>query len=318
MSKPLVQLRGVSKTFGIFKALSDVTFDLPEGEVFGYIGPNGAGKTTTMKILAGLISKFDGELTIGGRKGKRRADLHDLIGFVPQSAGFQNWRTVESALATLGTLSGVESTLLKKRMDELLERFDLIEHRHKKVKTLSGGMAQKLGLIQALLHEPKLLILDEPLAGLDPVSRRLVKQVVRERRDAGTTVIFSSHILSDLQDVADRVGILDDGKIVEIGTLPELVKVFGLPIDVALEFSVVPASVDFVEADAAVEHATERRHGDWLLRLTDGADLDAVVHRLIEATLAGGGQLRAIGSVEPNLDELYAKFIARDGQSADA
>jgi len=181
--EPLVQLRGVTKKYYGHAVLSDVSFDIKPGEVFGYIGPNGAGKTTTLKILAGLIQKFEGEVIVAGANVvKDRDRAHRMIGYLPQSCGFQNWRTVDSALDVLGALSGVDAPTRKKRIPELLERFGLAQARFKKVKDLSGGMAQKMGLIQALLHAPKLLVLDEPLEGLDPPTRNLLKDIIRERQ----------------------------------------------------------------------------------------------------------------------------------------
>ena len=169
----IVELRGVSKRYRDLHALTDVSFDLHEGEVFGYLGPNGAGKTTTLKILAGLIHKFEGSVQVAGHSmPERRDDVHKLIGFLPQSAGFQDWRTADNALRTFGILSGVPEREVSVRIGEWLERFDLEKVRHKRINKLSGGMIQKLGFIQALLHRPKLLILDEPLAGLDPASWR--------------------------------------------------------------------------------------------------------------------------------------------------
>ncbi|MEM2130785.1 MAG: ABC transporter ATP-binding protein, partial [Candidatus Bathyarchaeia archaeon] len=221
--KPFVILRNVSKDYAGFRALNNVSFEINEGEVFGYIGPNGAGKTTTMKILVGLISDFQGEVHIGGfTLPKQREDAHRLLGYLPQNVAFQEWRTVNHALTTFGRLSGLTSPQVEKRIPEVLELVGLQDARHKKISQLSGGMTQKIGLAQALLHEPKLLVLDEPLGGLDPFSRHQFKQIVLELSKKGTTILFSSHILSDVQDVADRIGILNRGCLKQVGTLNEL------------------------------------------------------------------------------------------------
>jgi len=311
-SEPLLQLRGVSKAYYGQQVLNDVSFELRRGEVFGYIGPNGAGKTTTLKILAGLITKFDGTVTIGGADVvKERARAHAQIGFMPQSCGFQTWRTVESALDTLATLSGVDEAARRQRIPALLERFDLLAARGKKIKELSGGMTQKLGLIQALLHEPPLLVLDEPLEGLDPPSRQMLKDVIRERRAAGTTVLFSSHILSDVEHIADRVGILNKGAVATTGSIRELMTTFGLPIEIDLVFAKVPTDLGFIRSGGFVA-IEERRPDGWRFRLPTGAtpdDADRAIHALVEHTLAGGGRLRKIGIVEPALDELFARYI---------
>jgi len=305
----LVQLENVRKKFYAQVVLDGLSLDIREGEVFGYIGPNGAGKTTTLKILAGLITKFEGRVRVAGNdivKDRRKA--HEVIGFMPQACGFQSWRTVQSALDSLGELSGVPDEQRAKRIPALLERFKLEGARYKKVKELSGGMTQKLGLIQALLHEPRLLVLDEPLEGLDPPSRNLLKEILRERQHAGTTVLFSSHILSDVDDVADRIGILNRGQLATSGSIRELVADFGLPLEIELELATPPADTGFL---AALGTATERRPGEWRIRLADGTAPDPVIHAVIERTLAGGGKLRKVGLVEPDLDDLFAQYIER-------
>jgi ABC-2 type transport system ATP-binding protein len=308
----MVQLRGLTKRYGYHAALSGVDLELRAGEVFGYVGPNGAGKTTTIKILAGLISKYDGQVEIAGKQVTHdRSETHALIGYLPQSAGFQSWRTVESALRSLGALSRMPGTVVEQRVGQLLERFDLAHTRQVKIRHLSGGMTQKLGLIQALLHRPRLLILDEPLEGLDPPSRNLLKEIIRERQHDGATVLFSSHILSDVQDVADRVGVLCDGKMVSTGSISDLVADVSLPRELAVEFSTAPADTRFLSADPGLVDAVERRPGTWSARLRADADADAVIHGLIEQTLQRGGRLRKIAQAEPNLDHLFARLVER-------
>jgi ABC-2 type transport system ATP-binding protein len=305
---PLVQVSGLTKRYYGQAVISDVSFEIARGEVFGYIGPNGAGKSTTLKILAGLITKFDGQVRVGGADvAKDRAKTHALIGYLPQSAGFQNWRTVESALDTLGALSGLQVEVRKRRIPDLLERFGIGAARTKKIKELSGGMTRKVGLIQALLHDPALLVLDEPLEGLDPPTRTLLKDIIRERQRAGTTVLFSSHILSDVDDVADRVGILDRGTLATSGSLRELTQIFGLPVEIEVELAVVPDPLPFL--DPALGDARLHKPNVWRLTLPAGADPDAAVHTILERVLAAGGRIRRIGPAEPDLDELFARYI---------
>ncbi len=317
MTLPIVELENVTKRYRDLEALSGVSFHLREGEVFGYLGPNGAGKTTTLKILAGLLTKFEGKVRVDGKSlPDRRDEVHDSIGFLPQSAGFQEWRTTESALRSFGLLSGVPVADLDHRVDTWLERFELTKSRSKKIKTLSGGMVQKLGLIQALLHEPKLLILDEPLAGLDPTSRQLVKDVVRERRAAGTTVIFSSHILSDVQDVADRIGILHAGRLLACGSIDDMKA--ELPVEVGVEFSSPPTSTEFLLAHPSLIRADEESANQWVLKLQRDTDTDRLIHYIVETTLRSDGRLRRIGTLEPNLDELYTQYISVAEEATEA
>jgi len=172
-------LREYKQELRCFPALQGVSFDLREGEVFGFIGPNGAGKTTTMKILVGLLSDFTGSLSVEGLSMPgHRAALYRMVGYMPQGIAFQDWRTVDHALSTFGRLSGMNRASLAERIPRILHEVGLDGTRDRKVIHLSGGMVQKLGLAQALLHEPKLLVLDEPVAGLDPASRIQVKAIL--------------------------------------------------------------------------------------------------------------------------------------------
>ena len=308
MTLPIVELENVTKRYRDLEALSGVSFQLSKGEVFGYVGPNGAGKTTTLKILAGLLTKFEGKVRVDGKSlPDKRDEVHESIGFLPQSAGFQEWRSSKSALRSFGLLSGVPAADIDHRVDVWLERFDLTKSQDKKIKKLSGGMVQKLGLIQALLHEPKLLILDEPLAGLDPTSRQLVKEVVRERRAAGTTVIFSSHILNDVEDLADRIGILHAGRLLACGSIDDMKA--QMPVELVVEFSTPPTSTEFLIADSSITYADERSPNRWVLKLQRGTDTDDLIHNIVETTLRSEGRLRRIGTLEPNLDELYTQYI---------
>jgi ABC-2 type transport system ATP-binding protein len=310
MNRKLVQLEHVAKKYYMFQALRDVSFDLYEGEIFGFIGPNGAGKTTTLKILVGLIQKFEGSVSINGMQlPKDHHKVHQLIGYLPQAPEYQNWRTIEDALMGLGRLSEVSDEDLRARIPGLLERFELSGLEKKKVKKLSGGMKQKVGLIQALLHKPKLLILDEPLGGLDPASRLKVKELILELRNEGVTIIFSSHILSDVQDVADRIGIIHRGQMLATGTLTELKAKFGMPNDIHVHFSKMPDSLDYLHNIPGVEEVKQRKDYYFVLPLDAKEDEDPVVHQLITETLARNGQLRKIGNIAPNLDELYTRYL---------
>ncbi|MGH1343848.1 MAG: ATP-binding cassette domain-containing protein [Nannocystales bacterium] len=314
MSEALVEFEGVGKRFGPVHALSDITFALQPGEVFGYIGPNGAGKTTTLRVLVGLIRDFTGTLRIAGHEvGAQRDESHHLIGFLPQAVGFHAWRTAEGALFALGELSGMTREAIAPELDRLLTRFSLNDSRHKKVKQLSGGMQQKLGFVQAMLHRPKLLVLDEPLSGLDPASRNVVKDVIREVRAEGTTVIFSSHILSDVEDVADRIGVVRQGSMVATGTLDELKRQFGAPMIVAVEFSEPPDDDAFLDTPELFV-GRERTGKAWRVRLREGQGLDAAVHHIVEGALAAGGRIRSIGPFDPDLDELYVRYVDAHGE----
>jgi ABC-2 type transport system ATP-binding protein len=305
-----VVLRRVSKSYGPFRALDNVSFEIRESEIFGYIGPNGAGKTTTMKILIGLLTDFQGEVRIGGYHiPKQKAEAHKLLGYLPQNVAFQEWRTVNHALKTFGKLSGLSDSEIESRIPKILGLLGLADVRYKKVSQLSGGMTQKVGLAQALLHEPKLLVLDEPLGGLDPLSRRQFKDIVLELAKKGTTILFSSHILSDVQDVADRIGILSRGKIKQVGTLNELKS--RLSTQDAIEVLLSYGSDKWQQFGAIkdVRSVEQPSPGRVLVHLEAGADADLAVDAVIQTIAKLGIRVRGVSLLSPSLDEIYFRYV---------
>ena len=309
-SNEFVVLRNVTKSFGSFRALNGISFGIKEGEIFGYIGPNGAGKTTTMKILVGLISDFQGEVSIGGYQvPKRKDEIHKLLGYLPQTVAFQEWRTVNHALKTLGKLSGLSDAEVEGRIPEILDLLGLADVRHKKISQLSGGMTQKVGLAQALLHEPKLLVLDEPLGGLDPLSRHQFKGIVLKLGQKGTTILFSSHILSDVQDVADRIGIINRGRIKQVGTLNELKSRLSSQKTVEVLLSYVSDKWQEFGAIKNVRGVEQPSPGRVLVKLETNADEDQVVNDIVQSIVKLGIRVRGITLLEPSLDEIYLNYV---------
>jgi ABC-2 type transport system ATP-binding protein len=306
-----VTLHNLTKTYGTFRALDSISVGIKEGEIFGYIGPNGAGKTTTMKILVGLITDFQGEVSIGGLQvPKRKDEIHKLLGYLPQNVAFQEWRTVNQALKTFGKLSGLSDSNIEERIPEILRLLGLSDARHKKVSYLSGGMIQKVGLAQALLHEPKLLVLDEPLGGLDPLSRFQFKDIVLKLAKKGTTILFSSHILSDVQDVADRIGIISHGKIKQVGTLNELKSRLSSQKIVQVMLSYASERWQEFGAIRNVETVEQPSPGRVLVHLESRADEDQVVNDIVQSIVKMGIRVRGINLLEPSLDEIYLKYVS--------
>ena len=305
-----VVLKNLTKNYGVFRALDNVSFDIKEGEIFGYIGPNGAGKTTTLKILVGLTTDFQGEVLIGGYKvPKQKDEIHKLLGYLPQNVAFQEWRTVNHALNTFGRLSGLNSAEIEDRIPQILDLLALSDVRHKKISQLSGGMTQKVGLAQALLHNPKLLVLDEPLGGLDPISRHQFKEIVLELGKKGTTILFSSHILSDVQDVADRIGIISRGHIKQIGTLNELKS--RLSPQKVVEVLLAYASDKWQEFKSIenVKGVEQSAPGRVLVILETGADADKVIDEIVQSIVRLRIKVRGVTLLSPSLDEIYFNYV---------
>ncbi len=228
MSTLALEARGLSKTYrtGFFmrkvEALSGLELAVEQGEIFGFVGPNGAGKTTTIKIFAGLHAATAGEARLFG------VDIKDprsrrRLGFLPERPYFYQHLSAREALRFYGDLCEMPVAESRRKADELIERVDLVRFADVPLRKYSKGMLQRVGLCQALLHDPDILILDEPMSGLDPMGRALVGQLIREEREAGKTVFFSSHILHDVETLSDRVAILVKGELKATGAVTELI-----------------------------------------------------------------------------------------------
>lgn len=222
-----IEIHGLSKIWRVgfrlkpVEVVKDVTLSVREGEIYGFIGPNGAGKTTTIKILMGLAHASKGSLRIFGADA-RLAKARQQVGFLPERPYFYEYLTAREFLDFYGQLFGLSKADRTKRADILLERVALGPHRDTRLGRFSKGMLQRVGIAQALIHEPRLVVLDEPMSGLDPLGRMLMRDLILEQRTQGRTVFFSSHILSDVEVICDRVGILVGGRCRDEGTLDEL------------------------------------------------------------------------------------------------
>ena len=213
-----IEICGLKKRFGKTTALDGAELSVPQGSVYGFIGPNGAGKSTTIRILLGLLRKDAGEVKLlGGDPWRDAVELHKRLAYVPSDVQLWDNMTGGEVIDFLGRLRGSYS---KERRAELIERFDLDPT--KKCKTYSRGNRQKVVLISAFVSDVELLILDEPTAGLDPLMEIVFQQCVREARDAGKTVFLSSHILSEVEAICDRIGVIRSGRIVEQGSMGDL------------------------------------------------------------------------------------------------
>lgn len=220
--KNTIEIKGVDKFYGRKQALHHIDLTIGQG-MFGLLGRNGAGKTTLMKMLASLHQKQDGSITVCGVPISHAREIRSMTGYLPQDFSMYPMMTVEESLDYLGILSGMDSSQRRKRIDVLLRRVNLTDHRRKKVKALSGGMKRRLGIAQALLHDPKVLIVDEPTAGLDPEERirfrNLLCEVAEER-----IVILSTHIVGDIEATCEHIAIMNDGMILWQGTVSELLR----------------------------------------------------------------------------------------------
>ena len=293
--KPAIRTEGLSKRFGAVEALTDLNLEVMPGEVLGYLGPNGAGKTTTIRLLLGLLHPTAGRSEIFGLDSERDAiEAHRRLAYCPGEATLWPSLTGAETLHLLGQVHGRVDTRYR---DELVARFDLDPS--KKVRAYSKGNRQKVVLIAALMSRAELLVLDEPTAGLDPLMEQTFRGCVQEARDNGQTVFLSSHILSEVEALCDRVAILRVGRLAEIGTLAEMRHLSAMTVEAV--FDGPPPDLDKVPGVAAVE--------------VDGNLVRCQVRGSIEPllkVLAASG-VRHLVSREPSLEEL---FLAHYGAAA--
>lgn len=248
MPETLVEVRGLTKKYktpkGDFVAVDGVDLDIYKGEILSLLGPNGAGKTTTISMISGLLSITSGTATIGGFSIQSQPmKAKQLLGVVPQEIALYETFSARQNLDFFGRLYGLGGAELRKRIDEVLEFVDLKDRQHDKVKTFSGGMKRRVNIGVGLLHRPHLVYMDEPTVGIDPQNRRrILDTVFRLRDEYGMTVLYTTHLMEESQEISDRVGIIDHGKIIALGTVGELTQRVGE--DDRLEFRVAAASVD--------------------------------------------------------------------------
>jgi ABC-2 type transport system ATP-binding protein len=219
----LIEIRNLVKRYGDKLAVNDISLDVRAGEIFGFVGPNGAGKTTTIKIIVGLLQPSSGSVLVAGHDVQSEPiPAKAASGYVPDTPNLYAKLTGRELLRFVGDLYGLEGKLVAQRIDDLLHMFDLTAAAGNTIDSYSHGMQQKTALAAALMHDPKVLVLDEPTVGLDPKSARLIKDILRQMAQRGTAVFLSTHILEIAERMCDRIGIINRGELVAVGTMEEL------------------------------------------------------------------------------------------------
>jgi ABC-2 type transport system ATP-binding protein len=278
-------------------ALDGLSFSVQRGEIFGFLGPNGAGKTTTLKILMGLMRASSGRAEVFG---KPAGDVRTraMIGFLPESPYFYDYLTAEEFLAFYGQLAGLDGLKLRERIVELLELVGMTEARHRQLRKFSKGMLQRVGLAQALIHDPELVVLDEPMSGLDPIGRKQVRDLILGLRDRGKTVCFSTHIIPDVEMICDRVGVVVKGRLLASGPVDDLTsRGHTQTVEIVCE-GIDPHAVNAITASATRVIEQGRR----ALVVLPGPDH---VDEVIRAIHAHGGRLMSVTPQKGSLEELF-------------
>jgi ABC-2 type transport system ATP-binding protein len=290
LSPSAIEVRGLRKAYGDHEAVRGVDFTVARGEIFGLLGPNGAGKTTTVEILEGYRERSGGDVSVlGFDPGDRPRELRARVGIVLQSGGMYRFVTVREAVAHWATLYPHP-----RDVEETITLAGLQEKADARVRTLSGGQARRLDLALALVGDPELIFLDEPTTGFDPAARRAAWDAIRSLRDLGKTVLLTTHYLDEAQELADRVAIIKDGRIMAIGR---------------------PADLG-VGAATRVRVAWRDEHGEPQTREVE--DPTPLVHELATAALARGGSVDALTVSRPSLEDVYLELTSAAAEHADA
>jgi len=290
-----IEVSHVAKSFGDTHAVVDVSFDVERDEIFGLLGPNGAGKTTTIRLMLDIFKPEHGTVSI--LDGPMTEEKKERIGYMPEDRGLYQDAPLERCLLYLASLKGVSSGEARQRLGELLERFDLAAHKSKRVKELSKGMQQKAQIINTIIHRPELVIIDEPFASLDPINTQLVKDLMRELRQQGATILMSTHQMHQVEELCDRILLIDGGKDVLYGKLDDIRRRFSghaVLVRVAGELPTVAG----VEQVAPHNNATK-------LTLAQGATPQDVLHALMAEEVI----LEKFEIAVPTLDEIFIRVV---------
>lgn len=299
MTKPAVIVSGIAKRYGKVSAVRDVSFELNEGEIVALVGHNGAGKTTIVKLLLGLIRPSEGSVQVLGQD-PARGDfaVRQRLGYLPESVAFHMALTGRETLAFYARLKRIDTS----KAPELLERVGLAaEAADRPVRTYSKGMRQRLGLAQALLGQPRVLLLDEPTSGLDPALRRRFYDLLDDLRSGGTTILLSSHALTELEDCADSVLILNEGVKIADGTIESLRRIARLPTKISVTQTAGDTSLSWMTSC----HAWKKTGPDTFE--TEVTMEDKI--SLLKEVTASPADVAALHVMEPTLDDLYAHFL---------
>lgn len=301
---PAIEIKGLQKSYSVGfwrKAekwgLKSLTLNIEEGEVFGYLGPNGAGKTTTLKLLMGLIYPTGGSAKILGM------DIWDprvkkSIGFLPEQPYFYDYLTASELLNYYAQLSGVSDAELKRRVPAMLERVGVADAANTQLRKFSKGMLQRVGIAQAIIHDPKILFLDEPMSGLDPVGRREVRDLIQSLHDEGKTIFFSTHILSDAEALCHRVAVLNQGELRGVGVVADLVADSKKEFEVMWEGNARLAALDSLGADC-------RQTGAVARVVVEEKNLNAVM----DALRSANARLISVTPVRGTLEEYFLEHV---------
>ncbi|OLS03268.1 ABC transporter ATP-binding protein [Tissierella creatinophila] len=308
----MLKIKNLTKVYGTFKAVDNLTLDIEEGEIFGFVGPNGAGKTTTMKMVSTLLNSTEGEIYIDGLDiSKNIKQAREKIGYMPDFFGVYDNLKVDEYLEFYGNVAGLSREQIVAVSDDLLELVDLKAKKSSYVDSLSRGMKQRLCLARSLIHNPKLLVLDEPASGMDPRARVQMKEILKELKKMGKTILISSHILPELAEICTTIGIIENGKIVIKGPVEEIVNKISSGNN-TIKIKLVesnPNTIRLLEEDPLVGNIYENGRILEIEFNGDEEDTFKLIKKLVNKEIP----IVSFNHIERNLEEIFMK-VTKGGE----
>jgi ABC-2 type transport system ATP-binding protein len=309
MAENAVEVRDLTKAFRDVVAVAGISFEVHRGEVFSLLGPNGAGKSTAISIISGLLAPDSGDaLVMGHSILKESMAARRSLGVVPQEIALYNDMSARENLMFWGRMYGLSGGELSRRVDDMLSAVGLVERQKGRVGTFSGGMKRRVNIAASLLHQPQVVIMDEPTVGIDPQSRRHILDHVKELNRQGMSVLYTTHYMEEAEELSNRIAIMDKGKIIAGGTRDELVRMVGEQARIDLTVTGEPAGA--AEAWRTVEGVSQSTAAQGRVEVL-AADSDAVVPRLFESAAQAGFHISSVDIKEPNLETVFLSLTGR-------
>ena len=303
MNQPIVCLSGLRKSFGAVRAVDNVSFEVYPGEIFGLLGPNGAGKTTTIRMMLDIFKPEQGQVVLFGRPLDEA--IKRRIGYMPEERGLYRDQKLEAVLTYLATLKGLDVGIARQRVAAWLQKLDLHKDKNKKVQDLSRGMQQKAQFIATLVHEPDLIVVDEPFANLDPVNTRLAMDILEEQARRGAAIIMSTHLMFQVEAMCNRIVLIDKGRTVLYGAVDQIKR------DFATNAILVEGQGNFAGLPGVLDARQENHH--WRLSLAAGAEPQRVLRALAAREDV---KVERFELAEPSLDDIFIQVVQGSSQEA--
>jgi ABC-2 type transport system ATP-binding protein len=309
-----LELRGVTKLFGDFRAVDDVSFSLPAGAIYGFLGPNGAGKTTTIRMILEIIEPTSGTITVLGSSANA---VRQRIGYLPEEKGLYKKMRTWAVIAYFATLKGLSRKAAKQRAFELLERYGLKDFATKPTEALSKGMGQKVQMLASIAHDPEFVILDEPFSGLDPVNQEVMEDIIRDMAKRGRTVLFSTHVMQHAERLCDRILLLAKGRKIFDGTVVEAKRIIPRRVRIETEDDIGPlrelnevVRVRVVETGNRAAVSGTAAH--WELELRENADPQGILQQCFARRI----RLHSFNQSDPSLHEVFMQLVGPEAKEA--